>query len=257
MYNTRLKHTSSLLCVCPEYRYNQPCVYFVYGTLSGVTNVRALRAQAAVTVRTKISYALLDRGISLADRLNPDDYTEESWASVAVYYDNAVSVRADSSLPQNAIGVAANQLEGAISALVYSDSAQYKATLTAMRDTAAEINPELYTRRSYRVLTAVLERVNGVLNLGTATRAQVDECEILLRSALSALCEKGDTAALNALIAEAESLNLASANSVAASRLKASLETAKIYVLMSDPDSELIDCVYADLQAKIAAVKSL
>ncbi len=239
-----------------DYDYAMPGTYFVYGTLSGVPNILGLRAQAVVTVRTKISYALLDRAISIADRLDPDDYTQQSWANVAVYYDNALSVRQDITMPQNSIGVAANQLEAAINALVYKDANEYKATLAAMCAEAAEISPDTYTRRSYKTLQTVLARVNVVLNNGTATRAQVAESENMLRAAMNALSVKGDVSALSALIAEAESLDLTGASALAVSRFNASLSTAKIYVLFSDPDAEILACAEADLRAKIAAVKA-
>lgn len=239
---------------CEDYNYALAGTYYFYGELQGAVNVSGLRAQVAVTVRPKINYSFIDAMIGAADRLDPNAFTEKSWNNVAVYYDNAISVREDNTLPQNAINVAANQLDGAIQALVYKDAAEYKTALVALRNSAVEITAEGYTKSSYRILQTVVAQADDVIANGLSTREQVTACERALTVAIRGLSRSGDVSALAALIAEAESVDLTQYTEKSAQRFTRSLQTAKIFAAMSDTDEEILECLATDLAAKMNAL---
>lgn len=75
-----------------------------------------LTARVTVTVTYEVDFSALDEAIAKVEALNPADYTEESWRVVQGYYDAAVAMK-DGTYPQNAVTVAAWQLEDRIKEL--------------------------------------------------------------------------------------------------------------------------------------------
>ena len=248
------KYTVALRWSCENYCYSEPGVYYFYGEPENAINLLNVRVQVVVTVRSKINYANIDAYLRAADMLDPNDYTEDSWNNVAVYYDNAVSVRADMTLPQNAINVAAMQLEGAINSLVYRDAENYKATLRVLYASANVIPQGNYTQASYNILQEILQRAEEVLADGLSSREEVSQCESILSLAIGGLQLKGDVSVLAGLVEKAKGLNSSQYTETSVRRLQQVVDIAEVYISMQEIDEEIVTCLVNELNAKINAL---
>lgn len=148
--------------------------------------IAGLQTKPGVTV--DINYDELNEQIDIAQKLNKDEYTEDSWKNLEDALANAVEAR--SLKVQAAVDAAADALENAIKALV-KKSVPGKIDYTKLNEQieiAQGLNKDAYVEESWAVLESALEEAIEARN--ATTQAEVDAATEKLKNAIASLEEK-------------------------------------------------------------------
>ena len=168
-------------------------------------NPHGLSVKATVLVLYENNYQALDEAIARAEGLSEESFTPESWQIMQDYYHAALSMK-DGTMPQNAVTVAAWQLEEKINELVPVgiDFTALDEALAAL----AGVDLTAVTSASRALAEKTLALGQAFSRTGPVTQASVDEMTAQIKTVTAALIPLGDTAALTAKISEWESLDL-------------------------------------------------
>lgn len=198
--------------------------------------------------------AALRAAIDEANALFESNYTPESWAasSIEEALANAVAVYTDPNASQAEVDEAEAALRAAISALV---PAADKTELNALIAKAEALDAADYTTGSWAALQQALTAAKTVAGDPNALQTDVDAAAAALQQAIANLVVRGDTTALEALIAQAEALEEAAYTPNSWSALEEALAAAKAAVADSGNLTQAdVDAVAAALQAALDAL---
>jgi len=164
--------------------------------------IDALKTKPGVVV----NYDELNRQISIAEKLNKDDYTEDSWKALDKALKDAIEARKATAQP--AVDAAAKALEDAIAALEKKPVVNYD-ELNAQIAIAEKLNKDDYTEDSWKALEEALE--DAIEAKKATTQKAVDDATKALKDAIDALKTKPGVVVnydeLNKQIEIAEKLN--------------------------------------------------
>lgn len=215
----------------------------------------AAALQAALDLlAARADKAALRAAIDEANALFESNYTPESWAasSIEEALTNAVAVYTDPNASQAEVDEAEAALRAAISALV---PAADKTELNALIAKAEALDAADYTTGSWAALQQALTAAKTVAGDPNALQTDVDAAAAALQQAIANLVVRGDTTALEALIAQAEALEEAAYTPNSWSALEEALAAAKAAVADSGNLTQAdVDAVAAALQAALDAL---
>ncbi len=159
------------------------------------------------TIKIVPNLEKLNAQIAIAQGLDKDDYTADSWHALDVALVNAINARGATT--QEAVDAATKALKDAIAALEKKPVIDYS-ELKAQIEIAKALNEADYTVESWALLEDALQKAINAQN--ATTQAEVDAATKTLKDAIAGLVKKPVVPAvnydeLNALIAQAQGLN--------------------------------------------------
>ena len=133
----------------------------------------------------------LEASIDAAGALDPEDYTEESWAGVEDALGAAKDVAADENATQEDVDAAQKALDDAVNALEKAEEPETvdKSLLAESIAEAEALNEEDYTAETWAAMAEALEKAKDVYADPDATQEEVDDADLALFAAILCLEE--------------------------------------------------------------------
>lgn len=217
-------------------------------------NLYDIQLKLIVSVNYLNNYVEINRLIALAESLDEDDFTAESWNRMHSLYLAAKEIAADKSLSQNAVDVGSFQLEDAINAL--ERVGVIKTVLNAQLERARAVVSSEYTAASYKALENAISYAEQVLATGLSTQEELDGAANMLANAREALKKLGDLSALNDAIAAAERANTVGKTASSVKRLQDAIADAKALGEKQDVSQEEVDASVAELEEAVRSLRA-
>lgn len=243
---------------CSDYDKNTEGAYFFTGILELPTsgkllNLYDIQPKLIVSVNYLNNYVEINRLIALAESLDEEEFTAESWAKMYSLYLAAKEIAMDKSLSQNAVDVGSFQLEDAINAL--ERAGIIKTVLNAQLERARAVVASEYTAASYEVLKNAISYAEQVLATGLSTQEELDGAANMLANARTALKKLGNISALNNAIASAEQANIAGKTASSVKNLQDAIAYAKALAEKQDVSQEEVETAVAELEAAVSGLR--
>ena len=146
-----------------------------------ITRMVHALSSALDSLKEKLDFTGLQAAINNANALNPEDYTELSWAQLQKAVSDAMKLLTAADVTKAQIDDAVANLKAATNALVTV------VDLNDIADLVAGLNPEDYTTPSWNALQAVLAKIDGVKENGTA--AQIAKLYADIEKAIASLID--------------------------------------------------------------------
>ena len=201
---------------------------------------------------------VLKAAIAAANSLDKDVFTEASWDNLQTAITAGEAVLANPDAPQTEVNAAATAILNATSALVRVDTGSVdKSILQSRVDVANGLDKTKYTLASWQALEATLDEANTVLADDTTTQIIVDEANANLNTAINALELRPspvDTSILEAVIAEASTLDEDYYTEVSWSNLQVALSAGELVYIAPNATQVAVD---AAAKAILDAMDSL
>ena len=251
-------HELAVTWSCSDYDKNTEGAYFFTGILelpaSGkLLNLYDIQPKLIVSVNYLNNYVEINRLIALAESLDEEEFTAESWAKMYSLYLAAKEIAMDKSLSQNAVDVGSFQLEDAINAL--ERAGIIKTVLNAQLERARAVVASEYTAASYEVLKNAISYAEQVLATGLSTQEELDGAANMLANARTALKKLGNISALNNAIASAEQANIAGKTASSVKNLQDAIAYAKALAEKQDVSQEEVETAVAELEAAVSGLR--
>ncbi len=252
-------HDVAVTWSCPDYDKNTEGAYFFTGIIElpasgNLLNLYDIQLKLIVSVNYLNNYVEINRLIALAESLDEDDFTAESWNRMHSLYLAAKEIAADKSLSQNAVDVGSFQLEDAINAL--ERAGVIKTVLNAQLERARAVVSSEYTAASYKALENAISYAEQVLATGLSTQEELDGAANMLANAREALKKLGDLSALNDAIAAAERANTVGKTASSVKRLQDAIADAKALGEKQDVSQEEVDASVAELEEAVRSLRA-
>ena len=252
-------HDVAVTWSCPDYDKNTEGAYFFTGIIElpasgNLLNLYDIQLKLIVSVNYLNNYVEINRLIALAESLDEDDFTSESWNRMYSLYLAAKEIAADKSLSQNAVDVGSFQLEDAINAL--ERAGVIKTVLNAQLERARAVVSSEYTAASYKALENAISYAEQVLATGLSTQEELDGAANMLANAREALKKLGDISALNDAIAAAERANTIGKTASSVKRLQDAIADAKALGAKQDVSQEEVDSSIAELEEAVRSLRA-
>lgn len=218
-------------------------------------NAAADALQAALDLLiARADKTALRAAIDEADALFESNYTPESWAgsNIDAALAAAIAVYTDPNASQDEVNAAEAALRTAINALL---SLADKTALNELIAMAEALDPADYTADSWSALQAALDAAKAAAGDPNALQTEVDAAAAALQQAIASLVVRGDTTALEALIAQAEALDENAYTPDSWKALEEALAAAKAAVADAGNLTQAdVDAFAAALQAALDAL---
>lgn len=221
-------------------------------TSQSVVNYAANGLKTAIANLVTISsngvdYTELNRQIAIAEGLQKQDHTLETWSAFESALSSAISARGSKS--QSVVDNAAAALKNAISALVKLEITIDYSELEKQITIAEGLDEALYTDTSWADLVAALETAKSAID--SKNQAEVDAVAAGLKTTIAALVRMDYTALNDAIAAVQEHADNEDLSALW-KEMCLLLEQAK--ELLGSGDQAAVDACAAELEALLAEI---
>lgn len=160
--------------------------------------IEALNAAKQELVRTA-DFSQLKLAINASEGIDPTLYTEQTYETFLAALNNAKAVLAKDTSKQSEINSAITSLKNAKAGLVKIPS-----TSSLQQLLQSHVEATSYTSESYAIYQDAYNNAQNLVQLGGASQSDLMLAENLLKQAIAALVQRGDTTALQGSLAQLE-----------------------------------------------------
>lgn len=194
----------------------------------------------------------LENLIAMAEALNSNSYTTESWGNMQIELRTAKIVFNDENAMQEEVNDATNKLKAAIDNLEVHNV--NKNNLQKLINTVKGLNKEKYTEVTWNEVEAKLHQAEAILDNRTSTQEEVDQAyNALLRSYLQ-LRYKADKTMLNELINKVTKMDFSKYSLKNVQRINKALNSAVEIAKKEDVTQKEVDEAVKALETVIKEV---